>query len=202
MDVDLAQRTHWIFDMDGTLTIAAIDFAALRRALDIPPTADIIGHIHALPAYQAATKHRKLAELELDYARKAQPQPGALELLDALRARGAQLGILTRNSVENAEVTLQACGLREFFSDACILGRESAEPKPSPAGVLSLLAHWKSTPKQAVMCGDFRFDLEAGQSADTATVYVDIEDENLWTELADHRVRTLDQLRALATASP
>ncbi len=200
MDVDLAQRTHWIFDMDGTLTIAAIDFAALRRALDIPPTADIIGHIDALPAHQAATQHRKLAELELDYARKAQPQPGAFELLDALRARGAQLGILTRNSVENAEVTLKACGLREFFSDACILGRESAEPKPSPAGVLSLLAHWKSTPKQAVMCGDFRFDLEAGRSANTAAVYVDIVDENLWTELADHRVCTLDQLRALATA--
>ena len=200
MEVDLAQRTYWIFDMDGTLTIAAIDFAALRRALDIPPTADIIGYIDALPAHQAATQHRKLAELELDYARKAQPQPGAFELLDTLRARGAQLGILTRNSVENAEVTLLACGLRQFFSDACILGRESAEPKPSPAGVLSLLAHWHGTPEQAVVCGDFRFDLEAGRSANTATVYVDIYDQNLWTKSADHRVCTLDQLRALATA--
>ncbi len=200
MEVDLAQRTHWIFDMDGTLTIAAIDFVALRRALDIPPKADIIGYIDALPAHQAATQHRKLAEFELDYARKAQPQPGAFELLDTLRARGAQLGILTRNSVENAEVTLLACGLRQFFSDACILGRESAEPKPSPAGVLSLLAHWHSTPEQAVVCGDFRFDLEAGRSANTATVYVDIYDQNLWTKSADHRVCTLDQLRALATA--
>lgn len=200
MEVDLAQRTHWIFDMDGTLTIAAIDFAALRRALDIPPTADIIGYIDALPAHQAATQHRKLAELELDYARKAQPQPGAFELLDTLRARGAQLGILTRNSVENAEVTLLACGLHQFFSDACILGRESAEPKPSPAGVLSLLAHWHGTPEQAVVCGDFRFDLEAGRSANTATVYVDIYNQNLWTKSADHRVCTLDQLRALATA--
>ena len=199
MDVDLAQRTHWIFDMDGTLTIAAIDFAALRRALDIPPTADIIGHIDALPAHKAATQHRKLAELELDYARKAQSQPGAFELLDTLRARGAQLGILTRNSVENAEVTLLACGLRQFFSDACILGRESAEPKPSPAGVLSLLAHWHCTPEQAVVCGDFRFDLEAGRSANTATVYVDIYDQDLWTKSADHRVCTLDKLRALAT---
>ncbi len=200
MDVDLAQRTHWIFDMDGTLTVAAIDFAALRRALDIPPTADIIGHIDALPAHHSAIQHRRLAELELDYAQQAQPQPGATELLEALRARGARLGILTRNSVENAEVTLRACGLRSFFDDACILGRESAEPKPSPAGVLHLLAHWKSTPEQAVMCGDFRFDLEAGQSAGTATVYVDIDDENLWTDWANHRVETLHELRALAAA--
>ncbi len=200
MDVDLAQRTHWIFDMDGTLTVAAIDFAALRAALDVPATADIIGHIDALPAHQAATQHRRLAELELDYARQAQPQPGAAELLEGLRARGAQLGILTRNSVENADVTLRACGLRDFFDDACILGRESAEPKPSPAGVYHLLEHWDSAPKQAVVCGDFRFDLEAGRQAGTATVYVDIDNDNLWTEWADCRVETLHELRALATA--
>jgi beta-phosphoglucomutase-like phosphatase (HAD superfamily) len=89
MDVDLAQRTHWIFDMDGTLTIAAIDFAALRHALDIPSTADIIGHIDALPPHQSAIQHRRLAELELDYAQQAQPQPGATELLEALRALAA-----------------------------------------------------------------------------------------------------------------
>ena len=110
------------------------------------------------------------------------------------------MGILTRNSVENAEVTLRACGLRDFFDDACILGRESAEPKPSPAGVYHLLEHWDSAPEQAVVCGDFRFDLEAGQSAGTATVYVDIDDENLWTNWANHRVETLHELRALAAA--
>ena len=48
------------------------------------------------------------------------------------------------------------------------------------------------------MCGDFRFDLEAGQRAGTATVYVDIDDENLWTDWANHRVETLHELHALA----
>ena len=200
MDVDLAQRTHWIFDMDGTLTVAAIDFAALRAALDIPPTGDIIEHIDALPAHQAAAQHQRLAALELDYARQAQPQPGAAELLDALRARGARVGILTRNSVENADVTLRACGLRAFFDDACILGRESADPKPSPAGVYHLLEHWDCTPEQAVVCGDFRFDLEAGRRAGTAAVYVDTDNNNLWTDWADHRVQTLHELCALVTA--
>lgn len=200
MDLNLAQRTHWIFDMDGTLTVAAIDFAALRAALDIPPTGDIIEHINALPTRQAAIKHRRLAELELDYARRAQPQPGAGELLETLCTRGAHVGILTRNSVENADVTLRACGLRAFFDDACILGRESADPKPSPAGVLLLLEQWDCTPEQAVVCGDFRFDLEAGRRAGTAAVYVDIDDNNLWTDWADHRVQTLHELCALITA--
>ena len=127
--------------------------------------------------------------------------PGAaLACFLGLQARSDLHGRVPGAALVRLVILRARSGLREFFSDACILGRESAEPKPSPAGVLSLLAHWKSTPKQAVMCGDFRFDLEAGRSANTAAVYVDIVDENLWTELADHRVCTLDQLRALATA--
>lgn len=39
--VELARRRHWVFDMDGTLTVAVHDFAAIRRALEIPAEADI-----------------------------------------------------------------------------------------------------------------------------------------------------------------
>ena len=32
----LAGRGHWVFDMDGTLTVAAHDFDAIRRELGVP----------------------------------------------------------------------------------------------------------------------------------------------------------------------
>lgn len=197
MGIDWSARTHWIFDMDGTLTIAAHDFAAIRAALDVPKVGGIIESIDALPPREAAAKHQQLAELELDYARRAQAQPGAVELLQVLRAREANLGILTRNNCENAFVTLEACGLLDFFAKDCILGRESAEPKPSPAGIDLLLDKWKGRAAQAVMLGDFRYDLEAGRNAETATVYVDIDDEDAWTHLADLRVRSLGELLQL-----
>jgi phosphoglycolate phosphatase-like HAD superfamily hydrolase len=44
------------------------------------------------------------------------------------------------------------------------------------------------------MLGDFRYDLEAGRNAGTATVYVDVDDENAWTHLADLRVQSLGEL--------
>ena len=38
-----------VFDMDGTLTKAAlIDFAAMRSRLQLPPRSDILAHVDAL----------------------------------------------------------------------------------------------------------------------------------------------------------
>ena len=44
---------HWVFDMDGTLTVAVHDFPAIKRALGIPQDDDILHHLAALPADEA-----------------------------------------------------------------------------------------------------------------------------------------------------
>ena len=44
---------HWVFDMDGTLTVAVHDFEAIKRALEIPQSDDILHHLAALPAAEA-----------------------------------------------------------------------------------------------------------------------------------------------------
>lgn len=38
----LSAIRHWVFDMDGTLTVAVHDFAAIRRALEIAAEEDIL----------------------------------------------------------------------------------------------------------------------------------------------------------------
>jgi len=55
-----------------------------------------------------------------------------------LYRRGCQLGILTRNALPLAELTLEVIGLRECFAEAAILGRDEAPPKPDPGGLLHL----------------------------------------------------------------
>ncbi|KAF1011751.1 MAG: hypothetical protein GAK32_00637 [Pseudomonas fluorescens] len=52
--MSLKDVKHWVFDMDGTLTVAVHDFAAIRVALDIPAEDDILTHLAALPADIAA----------------------------------------------------------------------------------------------------------------------------------------------------
>ena len=194
MTVDFSKRTHWIFDMDGTLTLAVHDFPAIRNKLGINKDLDIIEAIEALPPEEAREKIRLLDEIEIGLTLRSQEQPGAEQLMTLLSEQNKMLGILTRNTVRNAKDTLVECNLKKFFPDQQILGRESATPKPSPDGINILLNKWEVDPASAVMVGDYKYDLEAGRRAGTATIYVDVNEENLWSDFADLHVYHLNQI--------
>lgn len=182
--MSLTDIRHWVFDMDGTLTVAVHDFAAIRVALNIPAEDDILTHLAALPADEAAAKHAWLLEHERDLAVASKPADGAVELVRELAGLGYRLGILTRNARELAHVTLQAIGLADCFPVEHILGRDEAPPKPHPGGLLKLADAWDVAPARMVMVGDYRFDLDCGRAAGTRTVLVNLPD-NPWPELTD-----------------
>lgn len=192
----LADARHWVFDMDGTLTIAVHDFPAIKRALDIPEDDDILHHLAALPADEAANKRAWLLEHERELAYAATPATGARELLRALSNRGCRLGVLTRNAHELALVTLQAVGLGEYFASEDILGRDEAPPKPDPGGLLHLANKWGVDPRELVMVGDYRFDLECAKAAGAHGVLVNVP-VNPWPELTDLYVRDCLQLHEM-----
>ena len=192
--MSVADARHWVFDMDGTLTIAVHDFPAIKRALDIPPDDDILHHLAALPADEAAGKRAWLLEHERELAYAATAAAGARELLHALRERGCRLGVLTRNAHELALVTLQAVGMGDYFASDDILGRDEAPPKPDPGGLLHLADRWSVAPSELVMVGDYRFDLECAKAAGARSVLVNLP-ENLWPELTDLHARDCLQLR-------
>lgn len=175
---------HWVFDMDGTLTVPVHDFPAIKRELGIPQDADILGHLAALPAAESAAKHAWLLEHERELALGSLPADGAVELVRELAARGYRLGILTRNARELAHITLEAIGLADCFAVDDVLGRDEATPKPHPAGLLKLASAWEVEPKKMVMIGDYRHDLDCGRAAGAKTILVNLP-ENPWPELAD-----------------
>ena len=182
--MSLGEVRYWVFDMDGTLTVAVHDFAAIRVALDIPAEHDILTHLAALPADEAAAKHAWLLEHERDLAVASRAATGAVELVRELAERGCRLGILTRNARELAHVTLEAIGLADCFPVEHILGRDEAAPKPSPDGLLKIASAWGVAPHELVMVGDYRFDLDCGRAAGARTVLVNLPD-NPWPELVD-----------------
>jgi HAD superfamily hydrolase (TIGR01549 family) len=175
---------HWVFDMDGTLTVAVHDFEAIKRALAIPLSDDILQHLAALPAAEAAAKHAWLLSHERELAEAAQAAPGAVELVRELQARGCQLGILTRNAHALALLTLQAIGLADCFASVDVIGRDEALPKPDPAGLLHLAQQWQVAPPAMVMVGDYRFDLECAHAVGARALLVNLP-ENPWPELCD-----------------
>jgi len=194
--MSLADVKHWVFDMDGTLTVAVHDFAAIREALEIPPEDDILTHLAALPAAVAAAKHAWLLEHERALAVGSVAADGAVELVRELAGRGYRLGILTRNARELAHITLEAIGLADCFAVEDVLGREDAPPKPDPGGLLKLATAWKVAPSEMVMVGDYRFDLDCGRAAGTRTVLVNLP-ENPWPALADWHAEDCAALRQM-----
>ena len=190
----LKHRGHWIFDLDGTLTVSAHDFEHIRRELGLAPETPILEALHAMPESEAAPLWESLNELEFYYAGKASVMLGASELLQKLHDGGRRLAILTRNTMPVVEQTLQACKIDHFFPLDHILDRDSCIPKPSPDGVERLLDLWKADPEDTVMVGDYLYDLEAGKSAGVATVHLDTRGNVDWSEFTDIRVEELGEI--------
>ncbi len=180
---------HWIFDLDGTLTISAHDFNHIRKQLGLPESVPILEALKAMPVDQAEPLWRMLNELELYYADKALLMHGVIPVLEKLHARGAQLAILTRNTMPVVKHTLQACGIDHFFPLDHLLDRDSCEPKPSPEGILHLLKLWDIQAEHAVMVGDYLFDLQAGKRAGVTTVHIDLQGVFAWREISDVCIR-------------
>lgn len=181
--------------MDGTLTQAMHDFDAMRAELNLPAGVPILEALDAMEPEEARAKHRELDEMELRMAADAKPQPGCVELLNALVEKGASLGIVTRNGKEIAEVTLAACGIDHYFTNSTIVSRDCCAPKPDPAGINLLLSLWQAKPADAVMVGDYYFDLQTGRSASVATVHLDVTKAFAWPELTDVSVSSLTELQ-------
>src|SRR5690606_31988301 len=158
------------------------DFPAIKQALDIPQDADILHHLAALPAAQAAAKHAWLLQHERELAQASVAAPGAVELVRALHERGCRLGILTRNAHALALLTLETIGLGDCFSPVDVVGRDEAPPKPHPGGLLHLAGLWGVAPQALVMVGDYRFDLDCARAAGARGVLVNLSD-NPWPEL-------------------
>lgn len=192
----LKHRGHWIFDLDGTLTVSAHDFEHMRRELGLEPQAPILEALQAMPESKAAPLWKLLNELEFYYAGKASVMQGAKELLQKLHASGRQLAILTRNTMPVVKHTLQACKIDHFFPLDHILDRDSCIPKPSPDGVERLLKFWQADADDTVMVGDFLYDLEAGKGAGVATIHVDTRGDVDWSEFTDIRVEELGEIIA------
>ena len=193
----LLQRKNWIFDLDGTLTVAVHDFNAIRNELGIPAGQPILKTIESLPENESLILQQKLQKIEEKLARNARPAKGVKNLLEALHHRNYHLGILTLNSRENAWLTLETLDLVDYFNEDCVIGRSCVEPKPSPKGIYRLLNQWKVEANDALIVGDYLYDLQVGRAAEIVTVHVDPKGEFSWPELTDIQANSLDELADL-----
>lgn len=195
--IDLKSKKAWIFDMDGTLTVPKHDFMEIMDELGIPYDQDIITFIESKEKTEATRLHRKLDEIEQRIALLGEAQPACITSLRILQKRGCLLGIVTRNNRANTETTLLTAGLIKFFSTDTVMTRESAAPKPKPDALHQLLEHWGVAPSEAVMVGDYKYDIEAGKAASVDTIFFDSHNLSQWSDIADLTVTSWGEILRL-----
>ena len=157
-----------IFDLDGTLADSALDFDAIREEIGLRPGLPIL---EQLADADEATRHRAetiMRRHERNAISGATLTDGCGDLLARLGALAIPTAILTRNIREVVETFTQTFALR---FDA-VYTREDGPPKPSPAGVLKLCADLGVAPAEALMVGDYKFDVLAGRNAGSRTVLI------------------------------
>lgn len=174
--------------MDGTLTRHIHDFVDMRRQLGLPEDMMMLEAIATLPKHEATQLEQRLEAMEMAYAEQAEPMPYIHDFLAYLLENNTRIGILTRNTVAVARRTLEVCGLSDFFQPEYILDRNICPPKPSPEGILHLLNIWKAGSEDAVMIGDYVFDLEAGRNAGVHTVHLDTQGLFQWPQYTDLKI--------------
>ncbi|KAK4178299.1 HAD-like domain-containing protein [Triangularia setosa] len=131
-----------VFDVDGTLCEPqTYMFAAMRSALGIPKSVDILDHVYSLPHHDAQhAAMEKIRAIEREAMLSQIPQPGLSSLMSYLDARSVPKAICTRNfdlPVQNL--------LDKFLPSspfAPIVTRDFRPPKPDPAGILHIARSW------------------------------------------------------------
>ncbi|MFQ3787693.1 phosphoglycolate phosphatase [Halomonas sp. A29] len=97
--------------------------------------------------------------------------PGVRECLDALRARGLTLTLVTNKPFAFIRPILAQFGLEEHFA-LCLGGDSLSQKKPDPAPLLHVAAHFGQPPSACLMVGDSRHDMAAGRAAGFHTLAV------------------------------
>jgi phosphoglycolate phosphatase len=178
-----------IFDWDGTLMdstgriVECMQRAAADLSLAILPGEEVRGIIGlGLPeAIRTLYPHIDDDGIEAMRARyahhfveaEATPSaffPGAIEVLETLRAEQRLLAVATGKSRKGLERIWQAHGWSRYFhASRC---SDESGSKPHPAMIHELLEELSVAPHEAVVVGDTSFDLEMAAAAGVDAVAV------------------------------
>ncbi len=99
------------------------------------------------------------------------PYAGVTGLLEALRARGAKLAIVTSKSRDTVNMAFRTIPIEHYF-DEVISTDDTDYHKPNPHPILLALRRLDVAPDESIYIGDSPFDIEAGQAAGVSTAGV------------------------------
>ncbi|MFW9935433.1 MAG: HAD family hydrolase [Candidatus Thorarchaeota archaeon] len=171
-----------VFDLDGTLVTAEIDFQAMRQAirdllvehefpmhvLPMNSTQDLLRSAFAYAGEKGLTPieisklrdevYLEAVKFEWEGAKKAQLVSGAKEILQALQQYQVNIAILTNDNRAVAKYLLEKFELMEYV-DLLITREEAPHMKPATEGLELILNHFDIPAEQTIFIGDSTIDI-------------------------------------------
>ncbi len=179
-----------IFDMDGTLTLPALDFDRIRAEIGIE-SGTILEALEQMSGERLTRAHEIIARHERVGAEQSQLYEGVHEVFEHLRERGVLIAIVTRNSRKSARTVMD---LHDLDVDL-LYTRDDGRVKPSPEPVLRTCERLSAAPERSWVVGDYVYDIQSGRQAGCRTVLMLGErDRPEFADLADHVIRDLREL--------
>lgn len=183
-----------IFDMDGTLTRANINFDEIRTAIGIPegPILEALANMSDAARMKA---NLVLRDFEDRASETSELQPHAAELVSAIRESGRPVAIMTRNSRRSVEIVTRLHGLEFDF----VRTRDDGVNKPKPDPVLDICRALRAAPESTWVIGDFHYDIVSANAAGAISVHLAEAFDVLpdWSSEAHHVVRSLREFSTL-----
>lgn len=169
-----------LFDFDGTLIdsfgaiAASVNHVRALRGLPALGVAEVTRHV-GRGAWHLLRHTVERGERESNVAAYLEHHPtvfreltrllpGAREALEALKARGARLGLCSNKPVELSRGLVAHLGVAGLLD--VVLGPEDvARPKPAPDMVLEAMRRLGCRPEEVLYVGDMTVDVETARAA-------------------------------------
>jgi HAD superfamily hydrolase (TIGR01509 family) len=198
--------------MDGTLVKFKLDFEHLKRVtrktledngIYLEIRGSLIETIKELrPIFTKEEEYNEFAkgieniivQHELEASEKAEAFPNSIVLLNILKSKGKNIGVITRNSKAASMKTLEVSGLMEYI-DVIVTREDVAKVKPDPEHVEVALKFLEKKAEDTVVIGDHKYDISSGKRAGCFTIGIlsGVSSEELLNE-ADLIVSSLEEI--------
>jgi len=170
-----------IFDLDGTITQPYFDFDAIREEIGLArDSGPLLESMEKMTVKQRQNAEEILHYHEQKAVEESKLNPNAKKTLSALRSAGIYIGILTRNKRDNAFAIAEKHDLK--FDT--VIGREDGPVKPDTFGMLRICEQFDVEPQEALLVGDYLFDLQCAKSAGAVAVL--LANHNQADEFVEH----------------
>lgn len=179
-----------IFDLDNTLVSSNLNFNAIRVDIGCPNDIDLLQFVDNLPQKEKLNANKLLVEYEIADALEAIKLDGTDELLNQLSALDIPCAIVTRNCKQAALLKIQ----QNNIDILTVLTREDHKAKPAPDALLHIASDWKIPPEHLLYVGDYLYDIQAAQNANTMSCLVTYGEIISYANLATIKVNNLTEL--------